>query len=113
VGVLFYFRSDGQYILVSDSSKTRSIGTSHSIIINKNTVMIVSLTKIYCTSDLRKKRTPTVYQNATQYNNQENNTPMTVYAVRRSDKRVDILFYIRSHRHYILLGDTVMGVLFS
>ena len=40
--------------------------------------MIVSLTKIYCPSDLKKKRTPTVYQNVTQYNNQENNTVMTV-----------------------------------
>jgi hypothetical protein len=33
--------------------------------------MIVSVTKICCASDLKKKRTPTVYQNATQYNNQE------------------------------------------
>ena len=40
--------------------------------------MIVSLTKIYCTSDLKKKRKPTVYQKATQYNNQENNLAMTV-----------------------------------
>ena len=40
--------------------------------------MIVSLTKIYCPSDLKKKRTPTVYQKATQYNNQENNLAMTV-----------------------------------
>ena len=65
----------------SDLKKKRKptyIGTSHSIIINKNTAMIVSLTKIYFPSDLKKKRTPTVYQNATQYNNQENNTAMTV-----------------------------------
>jgi hypothetical protein len=48
------------------------------LIANKNKAMIVSLTKIYCPSDIKKKRTPTVYQNATQYNNQENNTAMTV-----------------------------------
>jgi hypothetical protein len=40
----------------------RSIGTSHSIIINKTTAMIVSLTKMYCPSDIKKKRTHTVYQ---------------------------------------------------
>ena len=56
----------------------RSTRTSHSIIINKNTAMIVSLTKIYCPSYLKKKRTFTVYQNATLYNNQENNRAMTV-----------------------------------
>ena len=50
---------------------------SHSIILNKNTAVIVSLTNIYCPSDVKKKRTPTVYQNVTQYNNQEYNTAMT------------------------------------
>jgi hypothetical protein len=35
--------------------------TSRNIIINKNTAMLVSLTKIYCPSDVKKKRTPTVY----------------------------------------------------
>ena len=33
--------------------------------------MIMSLTKVYCTSDLKKKRTLTVYQNVTQYNNKQ------------------------------------------
>ena len=33
--------------------------------------MIVSLTTIYCTSDLKKKRKPTVYRNVTQYNDQQ------------------------------------------
>ena len=40
--------------------------------------MLESLTKIYCSSDLKQKRTPTVYQNVSEYNNQENNTAMTV-----------------------------------
>jgi hypothetical protein len=58
-------------------------------VLNKNTAMIVSLTKIYCTSDLKKKRTLTVYQNVTQYNNQQ------------------------KHSHdseYILVSDTIMAV---
>jgi hypothetical protein len=32
------------------------------------------------------------------------------YAVWRFDKRVDVLFYIRSHRHYILVGVDVIAV---
>jgi hypothetical protein len=66
VFLLFYFRSDEQYILAGNT------------VIAVFSAMIVSLTKIYCTSDLKKKRTPTVYQNATQSNNQESNTAMTV-----------------------------------
>jgi hypothetical protein len=95
MGVLFYLRSDGQYILVGDAimavlfllitmlcdvlidngrslsrkENPRSIKTSRSMIINKNTAMIVSLTKICCPFDLKKKRTPTVSQNVSQYNN--------------------------------------------
>ena len=34
--------------------------------------------KIYCPSDLKQKRTPTVYQNVTQHNYQPNNTAMIV-----------------------------------
>jgi hypothetical protein len=82
VAVLFYFRSDGQYILVSDAimavvlfiiilSAYLSIRSSHSIIINTNTAIIVSPIKIYCPFDLKKKRTPTVYQNVTQHNNKK------------------------------------------
>jgi hypothetical protein len=79
VDILFYLRSDGQHILPSDTIMAvflsililcgvlkegiRSIGTSQSIIINKNTAMIESLTKIYFISDLKKKKTPIVYQN--------------------------------------------------
>ena len=33
--------------------------------------MIVPLAKIYGTSDLKKKITPTVYQNVTQHNNKQ------------------------------------------
>jgi hypothetical protein len=79
VDVIFYLRSDGQYVLISDAIIALfffisilcdvlidSDGSlSHSIIINKNTAMIVSLTQICCPSDLKKKRTPTVYQNVT------------------------------------------------
>jgi excinuclease UvrABC helicase subunit UvrB len=38
-----------------------SIRTSHSIIMNKNTAIIASISTIYCASDLKKKRTLTVY----------------------------------------------------
>jgi uncharacterized membrane protein YjfL (UPF0719 family) len=63
--------------------------------------MIVSLTKIYCPSELQQNRTPTVYRNVTQYNNTKN-TAM--------DKRVDVLFYKRSHGQYILVGYAVIAV---
>jgi hypothetical protein len=38
--------------------------------------MIVSLTKIYCPSELQQKRTHTVYRNVTEYN--KKNTAMIV-----------------------------------
>ena len=51
--------------------------TSQSIINKqKNIAIIASLSKIYCASDLKKKRTLTVYKNITQYNNQPNNRAM-------------------------------------
>jgi hypothetical protein len=59
VGVLFYSRSNGQYILASATIMT-VFGTSHSIKISKYTDMIVSLTKIYFISDLKERKTSTV-----------------------------------------------------
>jgi hypothetical protein len=130
VDVLFYKRSHGQYILVGYAVMAVFLFT---II-----AMIVSLTKIYCPSDFKQKRTPTVYQNVTQYNNQQQTQPwqcqqaiyirgccfllkvrwtiyfswlrcygcvcVHYYAVWRSDKRVDVLFYKRSHGQYTLVG---------
>ena len=37
--------------------------------------MIASLSKIYFLSYLKKKKTPTVYQKITQYNNQQKTQP--------------------------------------
>jgi hypothetical protein len=55
--------------------------------------MIVSLTKIYCPSVFKQKRTPIV-------------------TVLRSDKTGAAIFYLRSDGQYILLGATVMAVFF-
>ena len=43
--------------------------------------MIVSLTKIYFISDLKKKKTPIVYQNITQYNNGQQTQPWQCHQV--------------------------------
>jgi hypothetical protein len=149
VGVLFYLRSDEQYILVGDAimavfchqlkyivhltlgrkERPLSIRTSLSIIINKNTAMIVSLTKIYCPSDLKYKRTPTVYQNVTQYNNTKNTamivSPSNIYCpsdLRRKERPLSIRtthriivnkttpFYLRSDAQYALISDTIIAV---
>jgi hypothetical protein len=61
VGVLFYLKPDGQYILADADGMAVFLF----IVIMQNTAMIVSLTQICCPSDLKKKRTPTVYQNVT------------------------------------------------
>jgi hypothetical protein len=88
VGVLFYLKPDGQYILAVDDGK------------NKNTAMIVSLTKIYCPSELQQNRTPTVYRNVTEYNKKKHS----------HDSVVGVLFYLRSDGQYILVGYAVMAV---
>jgi hypothetical protein len=54
--------------------------------------MIVSLTKIYCTSDLKKKRKPTVYRNVTQYNSKQKHSHDT------------------ADGQYICVGETIMTV---
>jgi hypothetical protein len=65
-GALFYLRSDGQYrhqlkyivhLVLNRKERPLSIRNSQSIIVNKNTAIIASLSKIYCASDLKKKRT--------------------------------------------------------
>jgi hypothetical protein len=84
VDVIFYLRSDGQYVLISDAIIALLffisilcevlIDSDGSFLLKvrwKNTAMIVSLTQICCPSDLKKKRTPTVYQNVTQYNKEQ------------------------------------------
>jgi hypothetical protein len=43
------------HLTLSRKERPPSIRTSHSIVINKNTAMIVSLIKIYHTSDLSRK----------------------------------------------------------
>jgi hypothetical protein len=69
VGVLFYLRSDGQYMLLGDTGMAVCFVDYYAVIIqNKNTAMIVSLTKIYCPFELKQKRTPTVYRNVTEFN---------------------------------------------
>jgi hypothetical protein len=80
--------------------------------------MIVSLTKIYCPSELQQKRTHTVYRNVTEYNkkntamirqhNLASDTILAVffvyfYTVLRCDKKGGALFYLRSDGQYILL----------
>jgi GTP cyclohydrolase II len=79
-GALFYLRSDGQYI--------QNVTQYNN---NKNTAMIVSLTKIYCPSERQQNY---------------------FYTVLRSDKKGGALFYLRSDGQYILLGATVMAVCF-
>jgi hypothetical protein len=82
--------------------------------------MIVSLTKIYCPSELQQKRTHTVYRNVTEYNKKTTAMSDTIlavffvyfYTVLRCDKKGGALFYLRSDGQYILLGATVMAVCF-
>jgi hypothetical protein len=54
------------HLTLSRKERPHPIRTTHSIIINKNTAMIVSLTQICCPYDLKKerteKRTSTVYR---------------------------------------------------
>jgi hypothetical protein len=79
VGVLFYLKPDGQYMLADDDGMavflfivimlSAMIDSGRSFLLN--TAIIASLSKIYCASDLKKKRTLTVYKNITQYNNQQ------------------------------------------
>jgi hypothetical protein len=112
MGVLFYLRSDGQYIL-SRKERPLSIRTSHSIIVHKTTAMIVSLTKYIVLLILSRKECPLSYQNVTEYNGKngkyilDSDAIMAVffyhYTLWRSDKTVDILFYLRSEGQYILL----------
>jgi hypothetical protein len=47
------------HLTLSRKERPHSIRTTHIIIINKNTAMIVSLTPICCPSDLKKERTST------------------------------------------------------
>jgi hypothetical protein len=67
--------------------------------------MIVSLTQICCPSDLKKERTLTVYQNVSQYNNQEKHSHDS-----GPKKTVDVLFYLRSDGQYVLISDAIMGM---
>jgi hypothetical protein len=88
-GRSFLLRSDGQYMLLGDIIMAVFLvllyRTSHGIIPSKNTAMIVSLTKIYCPSDLKYKRKPTVYQNVTEHDN--SCSFVYYYTVSRSDRQ--------------------------
>ena len=68
-------------MILSRKEHPLSIRTSHIIILNNNTAMIVSLTKMYFSSDLKLKIKPTVYENVTQYNNNKN-TAMIVSLIK-------------------------------
>ena len=96
VSVLFYLRSDGQYILVS------------------NTIMAI-LFLLYCDVLVDSWRSFLLKVRWTVYFTWwhcHGCVFVDYYTVWRSDKTVDVLFYLRSDGQYILLGNTVMAVFF-
>jgi hypothetical protein len=76
--------------------------------------MTVSPTKIYCPSDFKQKRTPTDYQNVTQYNNQQKTQPCQCHQVKLivhlTLSRKERPLYIRTSHSLVISKNTVMIV---
>jgi hypothetical protein len=77
-GFSFLLKVRRTIYFVSDTIMAVVLCIIISMIINKNTAMIVSLTKICCPFDLKKKRTPTVSQNVSQYKHKQKHSDDSV-----------------------------------